>query len=220
MMRRLPLLTARARALLTALNLHFAGVAALGVVVLYLAVHSFFLGGSLSENNAAALENERSQMVRAELAAKPLRGLNEKVAESTHEADQFYATRLPYATSQVAAELGRLTIANNVHLARVEYAYAPLLSGKDALTEVRMDAGVAGDYRPVVEFINALERDKMFFLISSLNLSGQQTGQVNLRIRLTTFLREPTEAEMAKALAGAHEAETVPGGVAAAGGAR
>jgi type IV pilus assembly protein PilO len=204
---RAPRLTARARAMLTAMNLHFAGVAALGVVVLYLAVHLFLLWNSLEENNATALDNERVQMIKAELAAEPLRGLDAKVAKSSEQADQFYVDRLPYATSQVAAELGRLTHANNVHLARVQYAYAPVLSGKDQLIEVRMDAGVSGDYRNSMEFINALERDKMFFLISSINLSGQQTGQVNLRIRLNTFLREPLSDEQAKELADARAAD-------------
>jgi hypothetical protein len=58
-----------------------------------------------------------------------------------------------------------------------------------------MDASVSGDYRPIVEFINGLERDKMFFLVNGINLSGQQTGMVNLRIRLTTYLRAANEKE-------------------------
>ena len=57
------------------------------------------------------------------------------------------------------------------------------------MTEVKMDASVSGDYRPVVQFINALERDKNFFAINGISLSGQQSGTVNLRLRLTTYLR-------------------------------
>jgi hypothetical protein len=47
-----------------------------------------------------------------------------------------------------------------------------------------------------VEFINAAERDKQFFVIGGVNLTGQQTGQVNMRIRLTTYLRAPSYEEM------------------------
>jgi len=187
--RRAPRLTERARALLTALNLHFAGVAALGAVVLYLAIHLFVVYQGLQANNADALATERVQLAAAQIAARPLRGLDKKVELSTEQADDFYAHRLPYAYSQVAAELGVLTHRTGVRLARVQYAQTPALSGKDELTEVRMDASVSGDYRSVMQFVNALERDRMFFLISGINLSGQQTGQVNLRIRLTTFLR-------------------------------
>lgn len=198
--RRIPRLTARARALLTAMNLHFAGVAALTVVTLYLCVHLFVVWNQLKSNDAEAIAAQRAQLKAAEIAAIPLRGIDAKVARSTEDADQFYADRLPHATSQVAAELGRLTKKENVRLSRVSYTYTPQLKGEDALTEVRMDASVSGDYRPVVQLINSLERDEMFFVINSVNLTGQQTGQVNLRVRLTTFLRQPDEDEMAAEL--------------------
>jgi predicted alpha-1,6-mannanase (GH76 family) len=48
---------------------------------------------------------------------------------------------------------------------------------------------LSGDYRPLVQFINTVERDKMFFVIDGVTLTGQQTGTVNLRLRLTTYLR-------------------------------
>ena len=126
---------------------------------------------------------------------QPLRGLDTKIAASTGDADAFYTDRLPYAHSQVLSELGRLTQKSNVRLANVQYAENPVLSGANSLTELHMDASVSGDYRPIVEFINALERDKMFFLANGINLSGQQTGMVNLRIRLTTYLRTPSAKE-------------------------
>ena len=54
---------------------------------------------------------------------------------------------------------------------------------------MEIDARLSGDYRPLVQFINSLERDKMFFVINGVTLTGQQTGTVNLRLRLTTYLR-------------------------------
>ena len=83
-----------------------------------------------------------------------------------------------------------------MHYTHAQYAYSPALSGKDALTQVSIDASVSGDYRPIVLFINAVERDKVFFVINGINLTGQQTGQVNLRIRLTTYLRPPNPDEL------------------------
>jgi type IV pilus assembly protein PilO len=193
--RRVPRLTGQARALLTAMNLHFAGVAALVVLDLYLLAHLFFVWQGLNSRSVDAIDQQRVEVRSAELAAKPLRGLDKKLVLSTTQADQFYRQRLPYAYSQVAAELGALTQRAGVHLTRVQYAQTGVLSGSDALTEVRMDASVSGDYRPIVEFINSAERDKLFFLINGINLTGQQTGQVNLRIRLTTYLRAPDAQE-------------------------
>jgi type IV pilus assembly protein PilO len=194
--RRVPRLTARARALLTAMNLHFAGVAALIVLDLYLMAHLVFVWQGLNSRNADAVDQQRVALIAAEIAAKPLRGLDAKLVDSTTAADQFSQVRLPYAYSQVAAELGALTKRQGVHLTRVQYAQNPVLSGSDALTEVRMDASVSGDYRPIVQFINTAERDKLFFVINGINLTGQQTGQVNLRLRLTTYLRAPNANEM------------------------
>jgi type IV pilus assembly protein PilO len=195
LVRRLPRLTAQARALLTAVNLHFAGVAALLVLAGYFAVRLFLVWQALGASNADALASQRASLRAAQIAAAPLRGMDQKLATSTHEADTFYAARLPYADSQIAAELHALTRRSNVRLSRIQLIHAPGLAGPDALTEVKMDASISGDYRPTVELINALERDKMFFVINGISLTGQQTGQVNLRLRMTTYLRLPSVAE-------------------------
>jgi type IV pilus assembly protein PilO len=190
-MRHVPRLTAHARNLLTAVNLHFAGVAALGVLILYLAVHLGLMVQALHANNADALAAEQNAAKAAQIAAMPLRGLDVKLVNSTADADQFYAQRLPYAVSQVVAELGKVTKEQNVRLGRVAYNYSPELSGPGQLVEVRMDAALAGDYRPLVQAINAMERDKMFFVINQIIFTGANGGQVNLRMRVTTYLREP-----------------------------
>ncbi len=195
LLRHVPRLTAQARSLLTAVNLHFAGVAALGVLNLYLAIHLLFLVQALHSNNADAIAQQQTLRQAAEIAAKPLRGLDVKLVNSTADADQFYGRRLPYAYSQVLTELGALTKAQNVRLSRVQYAQSPALSGAGELIEVRMDASLAGDYRPLVQLINSLERDRMFFVINSLTFTGANGGQVNLRMRVTTYLRQPKPGE-------------------------
>jgi type IV pilus assembly protein PilO len=201
--RRVPRLTARARAMMTAINLHFAGIALLVLLDLYLIAHLIFVWQALSSNNASALDDQHVQLTAAQLAARPLRGLDTKLVTSTEDADGFYQQRLPSAASQVAAEVGALARRESVHWTRAQYAYAPVLSGNNALTEVTMDASVSGDYRPIVQFINAVERDKIFFVITSINLTGQQTGQVNLRIRMTTYLRPLNPDELTAEMPGA-----------------
>ena len=202
MERRVPRLTERARAMMTAINLHFAGIALLVLLDLYLIAHLIFVWQGLSSNNAAALDDQHVQLIAAQMAAKPLRGLDTKLVTSTEDADAFYQRRLPSADSQVAAEVGALARREGVHWTRAQYAYAPVLAGKNALTELSMDASVSGDYRPIVQFINAVERDKIFFVINSINLTGQQTGQVNLRIRMTTYLRPLNPDELTVELPG------------------
>ncbi len=182
----------KTRSALTALNLHFAGVAILGLVNVYLLIHMGFLWQSAHSQNADALASQRVQLKTAQIAAAPLEGLDGKLTRSTEEADSFYQRRLPYAYSQVLTELGALAKKENGKLTRVQYSYTPLFldaSQNPALTEVRMDASLTGDYRPLVQLINDLERDRMFFLISGVTLTGQQSGTVSLRLKVTTYLR-------------------------------
>ena len=40
-----------------------------------------------------------------------------------------------------------------------------------------------------MRFINGLERDQTFFVIRAMALTGQQGGMVNLRLRVSTWLR-------------------------------
>ena len=189
LLRRVPRLTARARQLLTAVNLHLAGVAALTVLDLYLILQLLFAWQALTASGPEAMAQQRALLRAAQIAGRPLEGIDAKLTTSTVQADAFYANRLPYAYSQVLSELGTLTKRENVRLGRVQYTYLPVLAGDYGLTEVRMDASVSGDYRPVIGTINSLERDKMFFAITGVTLTGQQTGQVNLRLRLVTYLR-------------------------------
>ncbi len=187
-----PSLLEQARALITPLNLHFAGVAALVLVNLYLLVHMGLAWRSASTKDAAAIAQQNSQLEAASKAAEPLRGLDGKLANATKSADAFYRRRLPYADSQVIAELGALAKKENVKLTRVQYAESPVLEGAvGEATELRMDASLTGEYRSLVQYLNNLERDKQFFLITAVSLTGQQSGTVNLRIKLTTYLRAP-----------------------------
>jgi type IV pilus assembly protein PilO len=100
-----------------------------------------------------------------------------------------------------------------VKLTRGQYAEGPVLADSaGALTEVRMDYSLTGDYRPLVQFINGLERDKMFFSIRAMALTGQQSGAVGVRLRLMTYLRAPAGAEGEAAEKSDGDADALPGG--------
>jgi type IV pilus assembly protein PilO len=195
----------KARRLGTLLNLHIAGTVVLGLVNLYLLAHMAFAWRAANSENAAALADQTIAMKTAEIARQPLEGLDEKLAQATKDADKFSTQRLPFAYSEFLAELGAQAKKQGVKLTRAQYSQSPVMDGTPgALTEVRMDAGLSGDYRPLVLFINSLERDKMFFLIRGVALTGQQSGTVGLRLALTTYLRTPVGAESSeKSVAGA-----------------
>jgi type IV pilus assembly protein PilO len=178
------------RDLLSPLNLHWAGVGLLVAVNLYLVAQMLFLWHASSNYNADAINQQKAALQRAQVAVQPLRGLDTKLSVATGEAGNFYKERLPISDSEIAAELGVLTKKAGVRLAGAGYSHALVLAGSSGeLTELRIDARMSGDYRPLMQFLNSLERDKMFFVINGVILSGQQSGTVNLRLKLTTYLR-------------------------------
>ena len=211
----------RVRALATLVNLHYACAAVLLLINIYLAVAIGLAWHATSDSGAAALEQQQLALKTAQLQARPLEGLDTKLITAGNEADAFYDRRLPITYSQVLTELGVLTKREGIKATRIQYAQAPVLAGTSGvLTEVRMDASLTGDYRPLVLFVNALERDRMFFLIRGIALSGQQSGTVGLRLALTTFLRPglvddatvlpDTSADSTATGAQAEQGETTP----------
>lgn len=183
------------RNLFTLLNLHFAGVLLLIGLNVFIGVRLILAWHAISADKPENLAGDeiRYQQLRAQ--SLKLGALPQKVDQARTDAAVFYDKRFPIAWSQVLAEFGRLANKDSVHLTRAGYTPTPAING---LSDIRVDASFSGDYTALVRFINDLERDKdhTFFLINTLTLTGQQGGLVNLRLRLTTFLRPPRAGEV------------------------
>lgn len=176
---------------LTILNMHWAGLACLALLNLYLLVHLGILWSEARGQSADALAAQRAQLLTAQQLSKPLQGLDVKLRTADVVANRFYAQRLPVSYSEIATQLGVLKKEDNVRLAGANYSQEPVVdvSSMGPLTEVRIDARLSGDYIGLVRFLNGLERDKVFFVINGVTLTGQESGRVNLRMKLTTYLR-------------------------------
>jgi hypothetical protein len=174
---------------------------------LVLAVRMIVAWRSAEAGNAARLQQHETEYRTMQLKTRPLRGLDKKIGQAQLDERAFYDKRFPDSYSEVETELGKLAVKNNVLLNRVQYAQGKPNMG---VTEVRMDASLSGDYAPVVRFINGLERDKIFFLIDGIALSGQQNGIVSLRMRLQTYLRAGPATGVAANTAAPKLRRTVP----------
>lgn len=139
-------------------------------------------------------ESRRQQInqLQAELTAKtkqvaPLKDLPQKVHLASQQIADFYKRRIPEQNSQIAAELGKLTAASGVTIEAVKYKPAEDRVGKLQLVE--MEADLQGNYTSLARFINALERDEMFFIINSVTLGGEPQGAVKLQVKLEAYLK-------------------------------
>jgi len=176
------------RKLFTLLNLHVAGVVLLLGLNLFLLTRLFFAWHAASSDQSADYESEHMTYVQLQTQMARLQGLPEKVDQARTDADKFYAKRIAPNYSTMLSELGKLETKNNVRLTRAQYTATPAING---LTQLRIDASLSGEYTALMHFINDTERDKadVFFTINTLTFSGQQGGLVNLRLRMTTYLR-------------------------------
>ena len=126
------------------------------------------------------------QLIAKQQEVLPTRGMDDKLKQASHDILGFYDTRFPAEYSSVASELGKIAAETGVHLSGVKYDEkdAPI----EGLRKLNMELSIAGDYLQEVKFINALERDKMFFLIDGIALAEQQ-GNVRLQLKMETYLR-------------------------------
>jgi len=135
-------------------------------------------------------EEEFRQVTRTTV---PLRGIDQKLAQAQKDDAAFMQNRLPARYSDVVAELGKLANANHVRISSGSYKTDP---GKiEGVENLEIHAGLSGQYLNLVKFMNAVERDRMFFIIESVGLtgeraeSGSRATEIRLDMKLNTYLR-------------------------------
>jgi Tfp pilus assembly protein PilO len=172
------------------LTWHVAGVAVLLLLTIGLAVRFGLDWAATNGKSTDVLTGKQVELKALNLETAPLRGLDRRVDESRFRIQAFYDKRIPRNYSSIAERIGEIQVKSGVRLSRVQYTQG--LPGSD-LTEIQLDAGISGDYSQIMRFVNGLERDQNFFVIRAMALTGQQGGLVNLRLRVSTWLR-PADA--------------------------
>jgi type IV pilus assembly protein PilO len=124
---------------------------------------------------------------------EPLRGLPEKIPVARKDIDQFYKDRFPSQDSEISDAIGKLAAQNGIRIGEVKYKMADPDKAVEfqrvGVDQVEVEADLEGDYLQLVRFINALERDKLFFLVDSVVLGGEQNAVVKLQLKMETYLK-------------------------------
>jgi Tfp pilus assembly protein PilO len=169
---------------------HAAGFVLLLALAVALAVRLGLDWAAMDSHSSDVLASKQIQLKALELQTAPLHGLDRRVEKTREQLEDFYQKRIPPNYSSIDARIGELQVGSGVRLSRVQYTQGAPGPG---LTEISLDASISGDYPAIMRFINGIERDPMFFIIRSMSLTGQQGGLVNLRLRVSTWLR-PADA--------------------------
>ena len=168
-------------------NLKIALAVMAGVDLLAAAIYFSPLVGSADTRRQTLNELQTELNNKTKLVA-PLQNLPHKVVLAGNQTQMFYKTRFPAQDSQIVTEFGKLALANGVTIEQAKYPVkGEVATGK--LQRVEMEADLAGNYIALAKFINALERDEMFFIINSVTLGGDPQGPVKLNVKLETYLK-------------------------------
>jgi type IV pilus assembly protein PilO len=163
-----------------------------GVDLLAAALYFSPLIGS-AESRQQELSNLQVELTMKTKATAPLENLPQKVELAGQQISEFYKNRFPSHNSQILTELGKLASANGVRIEQARYKLKDNTNAKEVpagLEAKVMEADMAGSYTGLAKFINALERDQMFFIINNVTLGGEPQGQVKLSVSMETYLKE------------------------------
>ena len=157
-----------------------------GVDLLALIVYISPLVGS-AEGRRQEINQLQAELNTKTRQVAPLKDLPQKVHLASQQISDFYKKRIAEQNSQIPAEFGKLASANGVTIDQVKYKLAEDRMGK--LQPLELEADLLGSYSSLAKFINALERDDMFFIIDSVTLGGEPQGSVKLNVKLEAYLR-------------------------------
>lgn len=152
-----------------------------------------FVGSAHSRDQKLSMLGTEIQLKTRQV--EPLRGLDKKIPTARQQIDEFYKDRLTSEGSEISGELAKLASESGVRINGVKYAQDQGERSNDLeqraeaveLQRIVVDADLSGDYLQLMRFINALERNKLFFIVDSVELGGEQGGMVKLGMKLETY---------------------------------
>jgi Tfp pilus assembly protein PilO len=171
---------------------------ALGILaVVALVLLGYLLWPGSSSVGRRAREEALQQQYRAlghEVA--PLKDIDGKLMQTRADINNLYAQQIPNRWSEISSHLENLVRESGVSAESIKYTTdKPEKGDLQDVQRVVIDTSVKGDYAKVARFINAMEQDKLLFIIRQISLSSQEGGTVTLAIKFDTFLKQaPSEA--------------------------
>jgi type IV pilus assembly protein PilO len=165
-------------------------LAVLGVVDVVAAVLYFSPVIGSAESRRMELNQLQAELTTKTRQVAPLKDLPQKIDLAKGQISDFYKNRFAAQNSQIYTEIGKVAAANAVKIEQVRYK--PADTATNGLQPIDMEADLAGSYTSLAHFINALERDEMFFIINSVTLGGDPQGPVKLSVKLETYLKVGT----------------------------
>jgi Tfp pilus assembly protein PilO len=167
----------------------FTILAILSVICIGFLVYLLWPGSSVSaqKEQAASLEQQYKALSHE---VEPLNGIEAKLLQTRIDIKDLYKEAVPSRASEISLRLEK--ISQSVDIQNQGVRYSTKTSDKDdlpGLQRLEIETSVSGEYPKLAHFINAIEQDKLLFVIDQVALSSQ-SGLVTLQIKLHTYLKE------------------------------
>jgi Tfp pilus assembly protein PilO len=108
--------------------------------------------------------------------------------------DQFENSLFPASAgySKVRSELGDIARKSGIHLEDLSFRQSEIPNR--GMTQLIVDATVAGDYKSVIKFLNGVQRSPNLYEVDALALATESTNQgpaatIKVSVHLKTYFR-------------------------------
>lgn len=162
----------------------------LAVIDLVLIVYLLWPGSSSASRKAQeqTLQQQYRSLTRE---VGPLKDIDQKLVQTRVDINNLYKERIPNRWSEVSSELEKLMRESGVTEQNIHYTTdATNKEDLPGIQRVGIDTSITGEYGKIARFINALEQDKLLFIIKQISLTGQESGTVTLQIKCDTFMQQ------------------------------
>jgi type IV pilus assembly protein PilO len=117
----------------------------------------------------------------------PPQTVDDRIKQAREQIAHFYEDRFLNGSAAIFQAVGKVADENHVRLSQANYKSAP--SDMPNLQQVEISATLSGNYLEAMKFINALEREKTFFIVNTVSLGDDKGGNVQIRVVIETYMR-------------------------------
>ena len=115
--------------------------------------------------------------------------MDTKIATAREEEAKFNTERVAQRYSTMSEQLSQIATEAGVNVSDVKYDARAEKSAPPGYDGIGITIQVHGSYEQDMQFINAVERQKMMLLIDAVTFGGMQGDALTVSVHLSTFLR-------------------------------
>ena len=153
---------------------------------------AFHLFDDSPEKLARQVQSTRQQVLAAIVRLNHTRQIAGKVDKGREEGSRFIATYMTSRRATYSTILSELNeTAAQAHMKPKDAVIGlDAIQGTDSLDMMTVTASFEGQYADLIKFVNALDKSKRFLIIESLAASPQQNGNLQVTLKLNTFVKD------------------------------